>query len=150
MYLDYIHFNTSNVTIQQASISCKNCDFFDFNTSNVTIQLSVCHTTSFLYLISIHLMLLFNSLITLFTIFRPISIHLMLLFNCLSESVTPSYSYFNTSNVTIQLVSLPLAVVSSDFNTSNVTIQQKSLMYLLLFYIISIHLMLLFNLHLRL
>ena len=62
LFLLYLlhHFNTSNVTIQ---LSCQNSEMacrLNFNTSNVTIQLYVVTTYSYSFLISIHLMLLFN------------------------------------------------------------------------------------------
>ena len=55
----------------------------DFNTSNVTIQRDV-------------------DLIP--QVCKKISIHLMLLFNAIEPSIGTSLAYFNTSNVTIQLV----------------------------------------------
>ena len=75
-----------------------------------------------------------------------ISIHLMLLFNFMEQRQPKSWSYFNTSNVTIQLDFLILKChILAYFNTSNVTIQLISIPYLYNALDISIHLMLLFN-----
>ena len=53
---------------------------------------------------------------------------------------------FNTSNVTIQLENfLLVCLISFNFNTSNVTIQLIRATLLITSYLISIHLMLLFN-----
>ena len=71
----------------------------------------------------------------------------MLLFNLMdiSNYVHPR-TYFNTSNVTIQLPCINfLLLCQADFNTSNVTIQQFCNLCCVLWYGISIHLMLLFN-----
>ena len=54
------HFNTSNVTIQQKKQLLKHLQNVHFNTSNVTIQLHVRSKVERRYIISIHLMLLFN------------------------------------------------------------------------------------------
>ena len=59
--LQWLYFNTSNVTIQLKNslhISFL-CSYF--NTSNVTIQRNIFHERYFFIIISIHLMLLFNS-----------------------------------------------------------------------------------------
>ena len=139
-----------------------------FNTSNVTIQLAKINLGNFRSIISIHLMLLFNHIVLIFQhLLLQISIHLMLLFNLLIVAVQHRELYFNTSNVTIQLIDDKYDILCvSYFNTSNVTIQrqyhiqlhsetyfntsnvtiQRHILYLL--YInnhISIHLMLLFN-----
>ena len=97
-----------------------------------------------------------------------ISIHLMLLFNfCTFRYINYIKIYFNTSNVTIQLLSNIIlnnsAVISIHlmllfncflcsfrillryFNTSNVTIQQQLTSQNHSWIVISIHLMLLFN-----
>ena len=74
-------FNTSNVTIQQLPSTFSFFTYIYFNTSNVTIQHCLC-------------CLLYCCII--------ISIHLMLLFNSISLSVVFIQSDFNTSNVTIQ------------------------------------------------
>ena len=99
---------------------------------------------------------------------RMISIHLMLLFNTIIAFVIAGDCYFNISNVTIQLQLIILIIMDLlNFNTSNVTIQLLLLKsaFLLLIYFntsnvtiqhvrcyvcavfcgISIHLMLLFN-----
>ena len=76
------HFNTSNVTIQPLVFCTTPKSSLDFNTSNVTIQPFVLRCSQCPFLISIHLMLLFNpssSYPSVSTV--KISIHLMLLFN---------------------------------------------------------------------
>ena len=101
-----------------------------------------------------------------------ISIHLMLLFNLNHRSRQSRHVYFNTSNVTIQLMCgkfkcgndhyfntsnvtiqqknlLTIHALCSNFNTSNVTIQPFPLPFLTSCYCISIHLMLLFNRHVQ-
>ena len=76
-----LHFNTSNVTIQQGGYMCY----------------------WLIMRISIHLMLLFNdSNQTLYFLLHTISIHLMLLFNAFIPVMLLVITYFNTSNVTIQ------------------------------------------------
>ena len=71
----------------------------------------------------------------------------MLLFNPLPQDMQPSHFYFNTSNVTIQrLIYKAVYCKIYYFNTSNVTIQQCRWRFSLVHKIISIHLMLLFNL----
>ena len=47
----------------------------------------------------------------------------MLLFNAASRLAAFNPSYFNTSNVTIQLIIRDSAYAIRNFNTSNVTIQ---------------------------
>ena len=75
-----------------------------------------------------------------------ISIHLMLLFNFHSSLGSAIFfSDFNTSNVTIQLVSIVQQQKKKNFNTSNVTIQLRCLSLVSRSWLISIHLMLLFN-----
>ena len=92
----------------------------------------------------------------------------MLLFNWIEEWMLAPFSYFNTSNVTIQLLGYVFfAIIYQYFNTSNVTIQLDSLIlkcHILAYFntsnvtiqrrikdctdkrnAISIHLMLLFN-----
>ena len=54
------HFNTSNVTIQLVLGVGKPYDIANFNTSNVTIQHLFDLLKNHNYMISIHLMLLFN------------------------------------------------------------------------------------------
>ena len=104
-----IHFNTSNVTIQQHHetmgydseyISIHLMLLFNvfsnfiihfllyFNTSNVTIQLYTIPVCRYLWRISIHLMLLFNQNLEPFIeLIRNISIHLMLLFNFIEHKL---------------------------------------------------------------
>ena len=96
-----------------------------FNTSNVTIQLAKINLGNFRSIISIHLMLLFNHIVLIFQhLLLQISIHLMLLFNLLIVAVQHRELYFNTSNVTIQLIDDKYDILCvSYFNTSNVTIQ---------------------------
>ena len=97
------HFNTSNVTIQPGMISKLSYSVFYFNTSNVTIQRTFPRIQHTKKLISIHLMLLFNECNS---VKQPalinISIHLMLLFNVVYSSYHCCTLDFNTSNVTIQ------------------------------------------------
>ena len=75
--------------------------------------------------ISIHLMLLFNNTsVPVYGQDFTISIHLMLLFNLQVKHFRAGKSYFNTSNVTIQLILLRFLLWGViNFNTSNVTIQ---------------------------
>ena len=97
-----------------------------FNTSNVTIQLELYAEKRAGKRISIHLMLLFNSIawITRDNVTK-ISIHLMLLFNRAGNPKQALVNNFNTSNVTIQRpIRAYLNIKKSYFNTSNVTIQQ--------------------------
>ena len=120
------HFNTSNVTIQRPATIPTSFILLHFNTSNVTIQLLNTIRLHSSFLISIHLMLLFNILIRLL-LFRVV------------------YN-FNTSNVTIQLFILGCLLIKDfHFNTSNVTIQREMQEACYLLCYISIHLMLLFN-----
>ena len=162
------YFNTSNVTIQQKMKMLKPSGRIYFNTSNVTIQhwcrSELVHCTR----ISIHLMLLFNWLWFYVKVFWCIiSIHLMLLFNAMWCRFQSCSAYFNTSNVTIQLTEKEqTGDFKIDFNTSNVTIQPQRGLYSyaalyfntsnvtiqpsicswkIIIFIISIHLMLLFN-----
>ena len=82
----------------------------DFNTSNVTIQrLWWC----------------------CMCIWRLISIHLMLLFNSDENVKKDVHLYFNTSNVTIQPAHICYTQTYVDFNTSNVTIQPFKIIILL-------------------
>ena len=142
-----LHFNTSNVTIQQGGYMCYWLIMrisihlmLLFNDSNQTLYF-------LLHTISIHLMLLFNfqfgtaikaplmisiHLMLLFNndgnitgaVIKRISIHLMLLFNAFIPVMLLVITYFNTSNVTIQPL---LARIAASL------------------FPISIHLMLLFN-----
>ena len=79
-------------------------------------------------------------------VIKRISIHLMLLFNAFIPVMLLVITYFNTSNVTIQLtIILPKKSHALYFNTSNVTIQLAKINLGNFRSIISIHLMLLFN-----
>ena len=141
------HFNTSNVTIQQFTLSDESTQLFHFNTSNVTIQLCRIRPNIALCYISIHLMLLFNEICnTASTAYYCISIHLMLLFN----EILPSRA------IACLTISIHLMLLFNDkdnsnphchihFNTSNVTIQRLCFVHLNSYQHISIHLMLLFN-----
>ena len=98
-------FNTSNVTIQHTkAMQMPRADGY-FNTSNVTIQRSgVCE----------------------YGCRNIISIHLMLLFNITNTVIAYKRINFNTSNVTIQPISLAFCSEwTCHFNTSNVTIQRS-------------------------
>ena len=55
-----LHFNTSNVTIQLQTLNTSSTNINNFNTSNVTIQPTYEWCSNACYIISIHLMLLFN------------------------------------------------------------------------------------------
>ena len=97
--------------------------------------------------ISIHLMLLFNA-------FIPVMLLVITYFNTSNVTIQLHSSlcfphllqYFNTSNVTIQLtIILPKKSHALYFNTSNVTIQLSRMFFSSAFPRISIHLMLLFN-----
>ena len=120
-----LHFNTSNVTIQQGGYMCYWLIMrisihlmLLFNDSNQTLYF-------LLHTISIHLMLLFNFQFgTAIKAPLMISIHLMLLFNAFIPVMPLVITYFNTSNVTIQPL---LARIAASL------------------FPISIHLMLLFN-----
>ncbi len=120
-----LHFNTSNVTIQQGGYMCYWLIMrisihlmLLFNDSNQTLYF-------LLHTISIHLMLLFNFQFgTAIKAPLMISIHLMLLFNAFIPVMLLVITYFNTSNVTIQPL---LARIAASL------------------FPISIHLMLLFN-----
>ena len=122
----YLHFNTSNVTIQQdkdlphpeeLSISIHLMLLFNLNSASVTALAAI---------ISIHLMLLFNGL------FPGLPIHILL--------------NFNTSNVTIQL---PTGHKPCVFYLISIHLMllfnQVAYIIISLCLIISIHLMLLFN-----
>ena len=54
------YFNTSNVTIQLQTLNTSSTNINNFNTSNVTIQPTYEWCSNACYIISIHLMLLFN------------------------------------------------------------------------------------------
>ena len=120
-----LHFNTSNVTIQQGGYMCYWLIMrisihlmLLFNDSNQTLYF-------LLHTISIHLMLLFNFQFgTAIKAPLMISIHLMLLFNAFIPVMLLVITYFHTSNVTIQPL---LARIAASL------------------FPISIHLMLLFN-----
>ena len=120
-----LHFNTSNVTIQQGGYMCYWLIMrisihlmllfnFQFGTAikaplMISIHLMLLFnndgniTGAVIKRISIHLMLLFNPEINLcLTYLSSISIHLMLLFNLVVSATTLIVPDFNTSNVTIQ------------------------------------------------
>ena len=122
-----IYFNTSNVTIQLFFWLWNIFPIRNFNTSNVTIQLNseLTADSSNIY---------FNtSNVTIQPFWenkppyiRKISIHLMLLFNSLVQQVQGLRHNFNTSNVTIQRRPLKKnRNIKRNFNTSNVTIQRN-------------------------
>ena len=104
---------------------CSRSTFQHFNTSNVTIQHTCTNEEKEATKISIHLMLLFNSVSSRRpATFSNISIHLMLLFNTTKNMKCRRWMYFNTSNVTIQHTpAFSQCSYSFHFNTSNVTIQ---------------------------
>ena len=101
--IEVLYFNTSNVTIQLYVPAAKLYFLYIsihlmllFNTVCKGIKTERC-------IISIHLMLLFNDFPKLIKISVRISIHLMLLFNLILFQIHSSENlYFNTSNVTIQ------------------------------------------------
>ena len=75
------YFNTSNVTIKQSCFITINRENSYFNTSNVTIKQSSHNIIQKLLLISIHLMLLLNTVVIVLDVL---------------------VKHFNTSNVTIK------------------------------------------------
>ena len=99
-----LHFNTSNVTIQQGGYMCY------WLIMRISIHLMLLFNFQFgtaikaPLMISIHLMLLFNNDGNITgAVIKRISIHLMLLFNAFIPVMLLVITYFNTSNVTIQL-----------------------------------------------
>ena len=118
------NFNTSHVTVYRFPPGFTISVNRYFNTSHVTVYLNPLGIWKRLYLISIHLMLLFI-----------IAAWILLVI----------FHYFNTSHVTVYLC------LGSDrkrniryFNTSHVTVYQRFGRPFRLRYLISIHLMLLF------
>ena len=112
---------------------------------NTTARTAVLTST-----ISIHLMLLFNFLAHhQAPQVLDISIHLMLLFNRRSKKAAAGHRYFNTSNVTIQPFPLPFPT-SYYYISIHLMLLFNLALYSVEYYllIISIHLMLLFNIHL--
>ena len=96
-----------------------------FNTSNVTIQQHFSHIFVKFFIISIHLMLLFNILCAIpsqsIGDFNTSNVTIQQLFVRRRNFVK---FHFNTSNVTIQLyILVGIRIAYAHFNTSNVTIQ---------------------------
>ena len=121
-----LHFNTSNVTIQQGGYMCY----------------------WLIMRISIHLMLLFNFQFgTAIKAPLMISIHLMLLFNAFIPVMLLVITYFNTSNVTIQPLLARIAASLFPISIHLMLLFNKwKHNYNYRYNLISIHLMLLFNL----
>ena len=120
-----LHFNTSNVTIQQGGYMCY----------------------WLIMRISIHLMLLFNNDGNITgAVIKRISIHLMLLFNAFIPVMLLVITYFNTSNVTIQPLLARIAASLFPISIHLMLLFNYTARYAFRIYCnISIHLMLLFN-----
>ena len=96
------YFNTSHVTVYQFRLHTIRALTVHFNTSHVTVYQPQCYQHQSLYLISIHLMLLFILSSDRIHLCLPsISIHLMLLFIFMSILLSIKKEYFNTSHVTV-------------------------------------------------
>ena len=143
-----LHFNTSNVTIQQGGYMCY------WLIMRISIHLMLLFNFQFgtaikaPLMISIHLMLLFNNDGNITgAVIKRISIHLMLLFNAFIPVMLLVITYFNTSNVTIQPLLARIAASLFPISIHLMLLFNKwKHNYNYRYNLISIHLMLLFNL----